>query len=925
MKKLLCLIFVGAFLFASDFGKISGRVIDVETGEPLIGADVIVEGTELGAATDEEGDYTVLFVPVGTYRVVASYISYDPYTYTNVIVNADQTTLLNFRVRPTVIEVKGVTAIAERPMVVISQTQTGRAVTSSEVARLPVTTINQVITLQAGVVESDLGTHIRGGRNDEVTYYVDGIATKVPNFGYQSAYVSPSAVEEITIVSGGFDAEYGDALSGVVNIITKEGGTKPSGNFRYLGDKVFSGVDKLHFGYNIYDLTLGGPLPGTPRFRYFLSGELMMTDSYQDALYFIPASRMDYRTQARFSYLFPNAKGKITLSGYNERRQYVAWGIGTGLNRYRLKYFDQRPMQRWKNLIFSGTVNIMPTAKTLATLKIGTTKSERFYGNRDYAWEEEHDRQWYEDYRAFAEHLIPLLQDESKRIVNGDTITFRDILVDSLLNYHDDYTNSGVGALRNSPYAREGLFMTGGDYRLWVYMDNRDYQGSFDITHSIGKVHEFKSGVNVTQYHMQYFYNSLPFDANPFFDIYDKKPIKIGYYLQNKMDFEGLIARLGFRVDYLDAKACTYAQPQDFLNDTIIESEPTYKISPRLGFSLPVTDRMKFRFNYGHYYQFPAFDDIYTTNDTSVIRIAIIRGNTNIGNVLLKAQKTVMYELGIENQLTDVFAVGFTAFFKDVYDLTQMREVVVIPTPYFKPFNVDYGNIKGFELSIQKRMSNMWALGINYTLQFAKGTAAYAGEWYVDYYYYNIPVPVIDYWLDFDERHTLNANFDLEFPKDFFLVPLQEFVSSFVFSFHSGHPYTPEDLDGNKLGDENSARMSGYWNVDVSLSRQISIGPIKVTLSSLIDNLFDTKQITNVYVTTGEPDDHGDPEPGLSQFGSLSMSSDRYSPQGDYNHDGLMTPGERKEDYMLAIKDFYRDPRNYNAGFRVRFGIGIGF
>lgn len=929
MKRLLCLLFIGVFLFAADFGRITGRVINTETGEPLIGADVIVEGTELGAATDENGEYTVLYVPVGTYGVVASYISYDPYTFTNVVVNADQTTLLNFRLRPTVIEVQGITAVAERPMVVISQTQTGRAVTSQEMERLPVTTINQVITLQAGVTQDILGTHLRGGRDDEILYFVDGIATKVPNFSWQSAYISPQAVEEVTMVSGGFDAEYGDALSGIVNIITKEGGTKHAGGVSWLTDEMFSGVDKLNFGYNLYNLNLGGPFPMAPRLRYFLSGELMMTDSYQQSLYFVEAPRQDIRAQGRLSYLFPNAKGKVTVSAYRERRQYVPWGLTTELYRIRHKYLKQRPFQRWKNEIFSGTFNYMATAKTLVSLKLGTTTNQRCYGNRDYDWEEENDRQWYDDYRFYAEHLIPLMHeivDAGGYVVdNGDTIRLRDVIVDSMLNYHEDYTNRGLEAIRNSPYAREGWHMTAGDYRNWHIFDNRDYQGRLDITHAIGKVHEFKSGVDVTMYRMRFFYNGLPFDANPFWEFYNKKPLKIGYYLQDKLDFEGLIARLGFRVDYFDAKAFTYAQPQDFLDPDIVESDATFKISPRIGFSLPVTDRMKFRFNYGHYYQFPRLDDIYTTNDTAVVRLAIVRGNTQIGNVLLKPQKTVGYEVGIENQFTEDFAFGFTAFFKDIYDLSQLREVPAIPTSYFKFFNVDYGNVKGFEVSMQKRLSNMWAFGINYTLQFAKGTAAYSSEWYRDYYYYDIPVPVIDYWLDFDERHSVNANLDFELPKDFFFVPLQDLSSSFVFSYHSGHPYTPEDLRGNKIGDENSARISGYWNVDVNFSRRVSIGPLKVTLNGLIYNLFNTEQVHNVYPTTGDPMDHGDPEPALSQFGYLSIASSRYSPQGDFNHDGLMTPEERKDDFIMCVTDFYRDPRNYYDGFRMRFGIGIGF
>ncbi len=923
MKRIIFLIFIGLFLFAAEYGRISGRVVDSATGDPLIGANIMVEETEFGAATDEHGEYAVLYVPAGTYKIVSSYMGYDPFIYTHVVVNADQTTLLNFRLRPTVIEVQGITAIAERPLVIISQTQTGRAVTSQEMDRLPVTTINQVITLQPGVVQSDLGTHMRGGRDDEILYFVDGIATMIPHYNWQSAYISPSAVEEVTLVSGGFDAEYGDALSGVVNIITKEGGIKHSGSFRYLTDEMFSGNNKLNFGYNLYDFTLGGPLPMANRFRYFLSAELMFTDSYHQSLYFVEAPRQEYRVQGRLSYLLANAKGKVTLSAFNERRQYIMWGTGTGEYRYSLKYFNRRPMQRWKNSIFSGTFNYMATAKTLVSLKLGTTMYQRFIGNRDYEWEEENNTQWYEDWRAFCEHIFPLLLDKDQRDNAGTNL--HALLVDTLLLYHEESDYAGVKALRNCPYAREHLFWTAGDYRVWRLEHNRDYQGRLDITHSVGKVHEFKSGVDMTQYKMLYFWNGLPSGAHPYLDYYDKTPIKAGFYFQDKMDFQGLIARLGFRIDYQNANAFTYAAPEDWLDEAIIESEPTYKISPRLGFSLPVTDRMKFRFNYGHYYQFPAYDNIYSINDTSLVRVIVARGLALLGNVLLKSQKTVGYELGIENQFTEDVAFGFTAYFKDIYDLAQLRVVPAIPTLYLQFFNVDYGNVKGFEISLRKRMSNMWAFGLNYTLQFAKGTAAYAGEWYFDWFYYNIPVPVIDYWLDFDERHTVNANLDFEFPKNFFFMPLQDFSSSFVFSFHSGHPYTPNDLRGNKTGDENSARMPSYLNVDVNFSRRISVGPIKVTLSGLIYNLFNTEQVTWVYTTTGDPDDHGDPEPRLSEFTCVSIASSRYSPQGDFNHDGLMTPEERKQDYMLAIKDYYRCPLNYNNGFRAQFGIGIGF
>lgn len=912
MKRIIALLFVGIFLFGAEYGRVTGKVVDTETNEPLVGADIIVEGTDLGAATDENGEFTIFYVPVGTHLVVSSYISYDPLTYTNVVVNADQTTPLNFRLRPTIIEVEGVVTTAERPMVVLTKTGTDRAVTSGEIGRLPVTTINQVITLQAGVVESDLGTHIRGGRGDEITYFVDGIVTKVPQSGYQSIRINPSAVEEVTVISGGFDAEYGDALSGIINIVTKEGGTKLSGNFNYLTDEIFPG-DELNFGYNFYELSLGGPIPMAPRFRYFLSGELMLTDAYREAKHRVVSPRMDYKAQGRFSYHLPNAKGKVTFSGFYSREQWVLWSGTT------LKYFKNRPMDRRKNWIASATFNYMLTARTLMSLRLGATHFERMYGTRDYEWEADPDNgwSWYKDYRFTAEHLIPYFLDGS--------VSVKDLLIDSLMQYHEEYTNRDVFALRGSPYGIEGLFYTYGDYRVWRFWYNNDYQGRFDVTHSIGKVHEIKTGIDFTQYDMRFYDNNLPWVTNPFWDAYHRKPYKIATYIQDRMDFEGLIARIGLRFDYFDPKTFTWASPNDFQDSTMVSADKSYKISPRLGFSLPVTERMKLRFNYGHYFQLPALDNMYGVTDTSVIRVALTRGNTIVGNIDMALQKTVQYEVGIENQFTDDVALSFTTYFKDIYDLAQIREVLALPMSYFQYFNVDYGNVRGFEVQLQKRMSNMWALGLTYTLQFARGTASDASEWYYDHYDFGVEPPVIDYWLDFDERHIVNANLDFDFPRDFFLIPLQNFTSSVVFNYHSGHPYTPENLRGERIGDENSARMPGYWNVDFQTSRRIHVGSVNVQFGALITNLFNTRQVIDVYTTTGDPEKHGDPEPGLGQFGPVTLTSTRYSPQADYNHDGLITPEEYQQEYILARNDYYSDPRNFNGPLRIQLGVGIGF
>jgi len=930
MNKLIGMMLVGVLLFGAEYGRITGQVVDAETGTPLVGADVMVEGTDLGAATDENGDFVVLFVPAGTYRVTSSYISFDPLSFANVVVNAELTTVLNFRLPPTVIEVKGVTAVAEREPIVRDAVHTRRAVTSTEMDRLPITTINQVIALQAGVVTSKRGTHLRGGRDGEISFFVDGIVTKVPNNNVQSSIINASAVEEVSVVSGGFDAEYGDALSGVVNIVTREGGSKIAGSISYLTDEMFADwQDQINYGFSQYEFSLGGPIPLAPRVRYFVSGELMMTDAqHQEGLFKIEAPRIDHRAQARLSYHLPSAKGKLTFTGFTERRQWVIWSTITGTGQYDLKYFDQKPINRIKTWMLSSTFNYMLTPKTLTSLKIGMTHYNRFYGNRDYAWEEENNRQWYEDYRCYAEHLFPLLSEVSRdgyKVINGDTVFVRDVLIDSLMPYHTEYFDRDVQALRNNPYGVEGFFYTYGDFRSWSVWNNDDIQARFDVSHAVGKVHEFKTGFDITRYEMQFFQNTLPWVANPFWDYYDRSPWKVAAYIQDKMDFEGLVARIGLRFDYFDAHTSTYLNPENYLDDDLVSSEASYQISPRLGFSLPVTDRMKLRFNYGQYFQLPALGNMYTSTDTQVVRVLISRGNAILGNVLIEPERTVLYELGIENQFTEDILFGFTAYFKDIYDLNQVREVVAIPYSYYQYQNVDYGNVKGFEINMQKRMTDMWALGVSYTLQFAKGTAASAFEWYQDHYFYNIDVPVIDYWLDFDERHILNANLDFELPGDFFLIPLQDFNNSFVFSYHSGTPYTPRDLRGNRLGDENSARVPGYLNVDWNFSRRIKVGPVSFVVRGLLLNVFNSDQIVEVHETTGHPTNHGDPEPSLDQFGFTSMASTRYSPQSDFNHDGLVDPREAKQSYIDCQNDYYFDARNYLPGFRARFGVGLMF
>jgi hypothetical protein len=283
-----------------------------------------------------------------------------------------------------------------------------------------------------------------------------------------------------------------------------------------------------------------------------------------------------------------------------------------------------------------------------------------------------------------------------------------------------------------------------------------------------------------------------------------------------------------------------------------------------------------------------------------------------------------MYELGVETQPLNKVFFGITAYFKTMYDLGQVR---ILEAPHEWPFSHQYfytegGNVHGLEVNVLKRMSSMWELGITYNLQYAEGAGVSGGEW--PEYEYETDIPD-GYWFDFDERHMVNAYVNLEFPRDFFLFPLQYVTSSVVVSYNAGHPYTPEDLRGNPIGYTNSQRLDGYWNVDWKFSRRIQLGPARVILSSSLYNLFNTAQVIDVYKTTGRPDEHGYPDPPADQFDYISMTSTRYSPQADHDHNGLISPAEMRAEYAAAQDDYFTDPTNYRHPLRIRLGLGIEF
>ena len=222
------------FIFAGTTGKISGKVVD-ENNQPLIGCNIVVKGTSLGAATNIKGEYFILNIPPGKYDLTASMIGYGTVTVEGTLVMVDLTAKTNFFLKPETIEGDVITVTAEKPTVRLDQTSMSAVVSSEDIENLPVTDVGDVIELQAGIVrDPNGGFHVRGGRSSEVSFWVDGVATTDSYDGSSGLEIENAGIQEVQVISGTFNAEYGQAMSGIVNVVTKDGGLNYQGNLDFF-------------------------------------------------------------------------------------------------------------------------------------------------------------------------------------------------------------------------------------------------------------------------------------------------------------------------------------------------------------------------------------------------------------------------------------------------------------------------------------------------------------------------------------------------------------------------------------------------------------------------------------------------------------------------------------------------------------------
>lgn len=840
IKPLIFFLLFTISIPAGTTGKIAGNVKDKATGESLIGVNIILLGTNMGASTNFDGDYFIINIPPGTYEVRFSLIGYSSQIIQNVRVSADQTTRIDMELSQQAIEMQDIVVSAEKPIVRKDLTSTESKISGDDISLLPIEDVQSVVNLQAGVVDG----HFRGGRTNEVKYLIDGVSVNDVFSGDFSLQAEVNSIEEVQVLTGTFNAEYGEALSGVVNQITKVASDKYEGDFSfYSGDyvssrkNIFNNINNISPS-SIYNFQgfVSGPIPGAENLlKFFVSGKYLYDDGYiYGRRMFNPSDSSDFSANDPSN-----------------------WFIGaTGDNKY-------VPMNYSKRLTLQGKLSI--NAGTGKGIVISGLLQDHEYKDYNHRFKLNPEG----DYKRFNNTFLGTIS-YTHVLSNAAFIDF------SASGFISEYKQYVFEDPLDPRYVKPermrdvsgNAFLTGGTENWHFNHKTSTYTLKTDLTWQFNQVHQLKSGFEYKLHDIDYkdfqimitaannYKPTLPVPGDFNYNTYTAKPYQFDYYIQDKIEIEYLVVNAGIRFDYFEPDGKYLINPNKiseldnlqppFPDSLMGTAKPKSQISPRIGISYPITERGAIHISYGHFFQIPPFENLYRNPN---FRIPLTGdfpeniGNT-IGNADLEAQQTIMYEIGLQQELTKDIGFTLTGYYKDIRNLLATEVHIKNEFKKFsKLINKDYGSVKGITLSFNKRFTDGFSANIDYTYQIAKGNASDPNDAF-NKAQANPPIEINKQLvpLNWDRRHSLNFNVTAGVPGNF--------IASFVGRLGSGLPYTPS-IQNQRTGLENSENKPGIFNVDVYLTKYFNVFSRQLSVFAKVYNLFDTANELDVFGDTG--------------------------------------------------------------------------
>ncbi len=954
---LLLLFMLHGAVMAGNTGKIAGTVADAETGEPLIGANVLVVGTNRGSASDNDGHYYILNIPPGSYSVRVTYMGYEQVTVTGVRVTIDHTTTVDYNLRMTTVEGQEVTIVAEREVIQLDVSSSQMVATAEEVKEVPlIMDVNDFIQMQAGV-EGEL---IRGGGLDQTGLVVDGLVA-VDNVNNEPLnLVNLSAIEEVSIIKGGFNAEYGNVRSGLINITTKQGARAYHGSadFRYTWP------DQKHRGPSMFD-------PDNFFLRPYLDPDVCWVgtrwgnwDEYTQNQYpefegwnqlvaNNPALGLTPE-EARNVFIWQHrAEGSEELGHphpgeYGDKPDVNIDASFSGPVPLIGKYLGNTTFfaswrSFWRQTVYPvGSVDYNYEQNAMVKLNTYLSSSMKLGVEAMFGREENSGAEGAYVGRGmyFRHGSSPMDIDQSIYGISFDHVlspsTFYNVRVSrvSVKNLQD-----GADILRDTtPLATFGNITL--DEQPWGWYNISGYQyalgdnmvlggvgggernfnkvttynAKLDFTTQLNRVNQIKAGFefNYDDFDVDYGFDGLDVTGN--YEVkYNKQPIRFGAYVQDKLEFKGMIANIGLRLDYnepntewftVDRYSKYFSRQYKAVFEDEAPQEPAeghVKLAPRLGISHPITANSKLYFNYGHFFSMPTSSQMFRI-DYGVMS----EGVASIGNPNLKMPRTIQYELGYEHEFSDMYLIRVAGYYKDVTDQAGGVRYVNYDESvnYEIEENNHYADVRGFEIEFRKTWGK-WITGwlnYNYVVQ----TNGFVGR---EVYYQDPRRQAVEGYRDPYQEKPLPQPFARGYlqvrspykfgPKFLGMYPLEALSVGLLAQYQSGDYLTWEPKPPYK--EENNLQWKDWWEFDARIQKHISIGRFEFNLFADIRNVFNIKRLN------GEGFEN---EADYRDY-MTSLHLPMYS-ESKYANDPLYTTGDDKVGDVRSDDKPYIDMPNAN-------------
>ncbi len=769
---LLLLVWIGCALtlYAGTNGILEGTVTDVRTGEALPGVNVMIVGLQRGAATDTDGFFLMQNVRAGRYDVRFTHIGYRTSVIKGVSVNPDLRTRLQVRLDPSDVTLDEIVIVQEKPLIQRDVTGTTYVLSADETNLLPLDNVVDAIRIKPGVTAEG---NIRGGKITEVLYLVDGLPVQDVLTGGLSAKLPNSSITGMSIYTGGFEAEYGNALSGVVNVVTRTGTDNHRFSVRADNDHLAGGTQTSRA--TEFEISGAGPVMDS-KLYYLVAVQGLFSDTrwWQD-FQFAVASPVEKTINgfAKLDYLFTptiRLSAQILLSDHLWHDYEFPWRFNLG----------GLPQQR-------------RTSHRLAVMLSHSVSDGFFYT------------------ASLSRYHV------RSRIGEG---------AKEALPVNDPYQ-----------YDFFLRYVVDGYRSWWNRSTQETYTGRFDGTFKVNKDHLVKFGGELNLYHLnsdvvryepRLTYFGKPLVNEPqlnFSSAFSYRPSSGSLYIQSKTDVpsEGVLLNAGLRYDFLAPTAERPRIEAIPLSDTaytfrLAGSVPAtfkHQISPRFGAAMQFAERGYLFVNIGWYFQYPLFEYLYTGLD----RVALARGISAItGNPDLEPERTKVWELALKYTFPQDVVASVTYFRKESTNLIDTKTFIPGDSKLAGGFgfaeyvNNPYGLTRGLEL-LFTRDRGEWVKGeVSYTYMITEGVSGSSSDgFYVAQY--GLPPGQRVYPLSWDQRHTVKAIL--------IITPWSDMTVTSVTEWHSGRPYTnyPTSTGFEKINGgvfyQNNARMPAYTNVDL--------------------------------------------------------------------------------------------------------------